>query len=235
METIKDIVLVIISLGVVSTILGMLFKLSNKIGKFEGNIEKINDNIADIKSNVKTLPCDKHEELINLKISTLPCDRHEEAMDIRIKALPCNKHTDLFSQIKEDLSVIRTLIVNKNPVYSSLFSEKHSPRALNPLGLKYYKEINGDEFLEKNLDLFMSKIENRSPKTALDVEVAACDVLIESINLDLFNEIKNWLYSSPEETLEDGSKLSLSIGDVCYILSLPLRDKYLSLHSDILP
>ena len=114
---------------------------------------------------------------------------------------------------------------------------KHSPRQLNEKGLELYESINGEKFLNDNYDLFDVIISEKKPKTALDVEASSLEALIMSLNLDIFNPIKNWVYNSASVKLkkDNGEEYdySLTINDVCFILSLPLRNKYLYRHPDI--
>ena len=69
------------------------------------------------------------------------------------------------------------------------------------------------------------------PKTELDVENAsnfACSAFTDN---DIFNNIKDFVYNAPYLNIvdENGENKSydITLGDVCYILSLPLRDMYL--------
>ena len=173
------------------------------------------------------------------KMNTLQCENHSTEIN-KIKnqeILPCKEHLQQYYDIKEDLARIQMYLAMKNPKTINAFSMKHSPRQLNEKGLELYESINGEKFLNDNYDLFDVIISEKKPKTALDVEASSLEALIMSLNLDIFNPIKNWVYNSASVKLkkDNGEEYdySLTINDVCFILSLPLRNKYLYRHPDI--
>mgnify|MGYP007122058034 CR=1 FL=1 len=47
---------------------------------------------------------------------------------------------------------------------------------------------------------------------------------------DSFNTLKDYVYNAPAIDMPDGEKYELGLGDVCYILSIPLRDMYLEMN-----
>lgn len=162
------------------------------------------------------------------------------------KMLPCatnekniEKHNDFVEQIRNDINDIKscindvqTYLISKNSDAAPIFSRKNSPRQLNELGKKVYEEIKGEEFLEENKELFISSIANRNPLTDLDVEEYALSVLIENTNKPLFNGLKTWVYNSPSiqiPTDKDGGtkEYTITMNDICFILSIPLRDMYI--------
>ncbi len=154
----------------------------------------------------------------------------------KVAELPCAVRGEQYNQIKEDLLQIKMFLMAKNPKTATMFSVKMSPRKLNEEGLKLLEEIHGDEFLAANSALFINAIQAKNPQTALDVEVSAHDVLIESLNSEIFNELKYWVYNSPTRQININGKVedySVTLGDICFVLSLPLRDKYLVLHPEI--
>lgn len=154
----------------------------------------------------------------------------------KVSELPCDRHEDSFRKIMDELSIIRTYIVTKNPRSASLFSEKNSPRILNAAGVKLYKDISGEDFLKRHEQELLRMIEGKCPKTALDVEIAANEVLIENLDSDMFNGLKLWVYNSPSRKLSINGETrdyNITMNDVCFILSLPLRDMYLEKHSEI--
>ncbi|MBO7287410.1 MAG: hypothetical protein J6U85_04185 [Bacteroidales bacterium] len=199
-----------------------------------------------VEDTIKELPCEKHDDLYHRIVET------EEA----VKELPCSKHDDLYhriveteevvkelprlrydiNEIKQELVAIRTYLTVKDTDVENVFSRKHSPRELNEAGEKLYADIKGEEFLDKNKDILIQGIDNRTPKTALDVEESALEVIVSLIDNDMFIGMKNWVYnSSPRKLIVDGVEkdYSISMNDVCFVLSLPLRNMYLDLHPEL--
>lgn len=118
----------------------------------------------------------------------------------------------------------------KNPKSAISFSTKASPRKLNAEGEKLFEDIKGREFLDTNADFLLNCIKDKTPKTPLDVETVAVEVLVENLNNDMFNDVKNWVYNSPMRKIEISGELQdyeVTMNDVCFVLSLPLRDMYL--------
>ena len=143
----------------------------------------------------------------------------------------------MFASIKEDLAVIRTYLTTKYPTAAPVFSQKMSPRSLNDAGKKLLEDIGGAAFLSENKNVLVACIDERKPKTALDVEEAALLVLYDHLDDDMFNGMKKWVYNSPSRKLMiDGKErdYTVTMNDVCFVLSLPLRDMYLELYPELL-
>ena len=123
---------------------------------------------------------------------------------------------------------IYTFLGQKYPKHGLVFSQKQSPRVLNKLGKKIFDEIEGQKFLDENKDLLFEKIDESEPQTRLDVEILALQTLTILSSDSVFNKFKDYVYEAPAIDLEDGKKYELAISDICFILSIPLRDMYIS-------
>ena len=157
--------------------------------------------------------------------------------ETKVDNLPCSKHDEMFDKINEKLNVIRTALTIGNPMLANYLSQKNSPRELSEDGKKLFTDIKGEEFLHKNKDILIKGIEDNNPKTPLDVEELSFKVLLHLIDDDMYIGMKNWVYnSSPRKILVDGIEKSYDITmlDVCFVLSLPLRNMYLELHKELL-
>lgn len=141
-------------------------------------------------------------------------------------------------EVKSDLTAIKSFLVQKYPKSSSFMTIKKSPRTLNDLGNKIFEQTKGKEFLENNKDFLFAHIDEFHPKTALDVENATNYVCAAYTDNDIFNEIKLYVYNAPSLIVKNrkGEDVTydLTLGDVCYVLSIPLRDMYLQEHPEIL-
>lgn len=165
-------------------------------------------------------------------------------IDKRTCNAKCELHDDDISLLKQDLKDIKTdivaiksLLVIKHKNAADVFSMKNSPRKLNENGERLFSDIEGYKFLVSNKSFFFSKIDELSPKTALDVENAANIVCTSNTDNEIFNGLKNFVYNSPTYTLKDAEGkdrlYDISMSDICFVLSLPLRDMYLSEHTEI--
>lgn len=115
----------------------------------------------------------------------------------------------------------------------NIFSDKFSPRRLNALGQKLFFDMNGTAFISSNKAKLFSAIDEMAPKTALDVEFSALAAVTGTINDNIFNPIKRFIYNCPLQVQESGEKVEITIDDACFILSIPLRDAYLDLHPEL--
>ena len=156
----------------------------------------------------------------------VPTEEKTNDHEKRINDLPCAKHN-------EEISSIRSYLLAKYPKAFGEFAQKNSPRELNEEGKRLFADIDGMAFLENNGTKLMTYIEQQKPKTQLDVEQLSLGVLYRYLNDDMFNAIKKWVYFSPTRKLMiDGQEKDyvVTLGDVCFVLSIPLRDLYLEFH-----
>lgn len=173
-------------------------------------------------------------------VDTLPCSHH----DLRLNAhdSKISESNALIGEVKGQIDLLVKLATTSRTkpliLAETDYSEKHSPRKLNKNGEILYSDIEGEKFLDSNYAFFSEEISKLSPKTALDVENFALAVLRASLNLDIFIPLKSWVYNEPTRIIErpDGEKVTtdVSMDDVLFILSLPLRDKYLLHHPEII-
>lgn len=171
---------------------------------------------------------------------TLPCSHH----DLRLNAqdTKISETSALMGEMKGKLDLLVKLATASRTkpliIAETEYSEKHSPRRLNKNGIKLYFDINGAEFIDKNSEYFFKEIDKLAPKTALDVENFALAVLRASSDLDIFIPLKSWVYNEPTREIENRNgehvKTEVRMDDVFFILSLPLRDKYLEKHPEII-
>ena len=206
MSALEIIFSMIASIGV---ILGGMWLMLQK----SFNLGEKNNKLSEIDNRTSKAQCELHDRDINLVKQDL-------------------------KDIKEDIVAIKSILVMKHKNVSDIFSIKNSPRKLNANGIRLFEDIRGKEFLEENKAFFFSKIDELKPKTALDVENAAN--LVCSVNTDneIFNGMKNFVYNSPTYMLKDtegnDKPYDISLPDVCFVLSIPLRDMYLEEHKGIL-
>lgn len=155
----------------------------------------------------------------------------------KIDDLPCKAREEQYHKIMDKLETISLALVAIKPSTLNALTVKKSPRQLNDYGKLLFDDCNGLQFLEDNKTFLLGEIEKRQPKTALDVETLANEILMLNLNLDIFNKLKNWVYNSPTRKLknQEGEEVDhiVSMGDICIVLSLPLRDMYLAAHPDL--
>lgn len=198
-------------IAAVATILGgvwWIVRQAQKLAINDYRLNKVESDVSTLKSDVSTLKTDV--SILKNDVSLLKTD---------------------LAEVKADISGIKSVLIKKFPNAAEVFSMKKSPRVLNELGEKVFAQINGQKFLTENKEFFFSKIDERKPKTALDVETDANIVCSSYTDNDIFNDIKDFVYNAPSIMIptDDGKekRYDITLGDVCFILSIPLRDMYL--------
>ena len=149
-----------------------------------------------------------------------------------------DSHDISIRKLQMEMLEVRTFIKTKFLTSQTVLSEKKSPAQLNEFGRKLFADMGGSDFLSKNGIYLLQKMEEKNPKTAFDVESTAHEVLILATNEEMFNKIKNKVYNYPYMDIlkRDGEmvKYEVSLADVCFVLSLSLRDMYLKAHPEVL-
>lgn len=148
-------------------------------------------------------------------------EKNLDEMKDAITKLPCGMH-------HEDITKIKTILVEKYPKSYNVFSIKSSPRHLNDLGEKLYSKINGESFIIENKKVLFDYITNTRPLVALDVEQAANEACRSLLRTPAFNRLKDFVYNEPSWELQDGTKYDISVNDLCFVIGIKLRDKYLA-------
>ena len=154
----------------------------------------------------------------------------------RINKLPCPNQQTRYELITQQLSTIITYLQVKDSKAAAIFSQKASPRKLNEEGIALFNDCGGQEFLDENKDELIESIAAKDPATALDVESIALVVLIARLESDIFNKLKQWVYNSPSRKINvhgEEKEYTVSMSDICFVISIPLRDLYLDMHPDI--
>lgn len=173
-------------------------------------------------------------------IDSLPCSRHNIRLDSNERQIADTRA--LLSKIEGQLELLVQSTIDKGTQKirrksGATFSAKHSPRTLNENGQNLLRNCGGIQFLESNMPFFISKIEQLQPKTALDVEDMALAVLQANTNDDMFIPIKNWIYKAPAQEIKspEGNvlKQEIDMDDILFVMSLPIRDRFLEQHPQI--
>lgn len=181
---------------------------------------------------------EKQEEKFNNLQKTLNREfRKSMALNIKSFRRRTDTQAKQIASIQSDIKDLIKVLGDKDPELYKLFAMKKSPLNLTPTGLEVFDIVKGQQFIDENKDLLMKKLEERQPRTALDVEIGARLVCLDLLSEPIFDRIKNIVYNHPalKITTDEGKMIdyAFSISDVCYILSFPIRDLYLDLHPEL--
>lgn len=118
-------------------------------------------------------------------------------------------------------------------------TRKPTPYRITPIGEIVFETSGAKKSMENHSDFLMLELEKIDPKTAYDIENSALTVLIQNLGHELFNEVKKYLYNAPEmldvvdPTSNETIKVRLSMQGILKVMSIHLRDEYLSKHTEI--
>ena len=130
----------------------------------------------------------------------------------------CAKLETRLSKIETVLDRICHYLAAKEGLSTDFFSA-NSPMMLNDLA---------KDFANDQSEVLIAELENRAPKTKLDVQQTAVLVVFDSTVSDKFNRIKDFIYQNP---IYEGEKIELTT--LVNIIALYLRDKYLEKHPEL--
>ena len=128
------------------------------------------------------------------------------------------------------LMSICSFLDNKFPKNKINSYMKKSPRQLTEIGEKMLDMVNGRQFLNDNKKQLFKIIDRYHPKTKLDVQNTSMTALLYYTTTDAFNNIKDIIYDMPEMETDEG-KYEVTLNDICFVMSLPLRDMYITEHN----
>lgn len=176
------------------------------------------------------------------EIESLPCKDHHQSIEEHRNDI--KQFISDISEIKGSLSLLLQMQTARPPKsYTPRkfddFSRKKSPRQLNENGTALFNEVGGQKFIESNKDFLFKAIDIFSPKTAYDVEMSSLSALRMNQNNGIFDGLKNWVYFAPSRTITDDEgntkQVDVSLDDILFVISLPLRDAYLLEHPELVP
>lgn len=171
-----------------------------------------------------------------------------QGVEKKINDLPCNDHSEHIknisniqqkvNSINEIVMVIGKWIMKTDNDMIDELAQKASPYTLTPVGKELLKISHGQEIISRNLSVLIDKIDEKEPKTALDVEDFAAGVLLENLSDEMFNDLKNYVYYEPETVkitdpeTNEVVDIKISIPTLLHIMSIYLRDEYIKRRKD---
>jgi len=164
---------------------------------------------------------------IEHKINNVPCNSE------RGNCENINLMFNTLNTMAEDIKGIRYYIIRRDSVGIDELSKKCCPFQLTDVGWLLLEDSGGKKCIDDNIIFFFDEIKKMQPKVELDVENCSLSILSETINKDIFNEIKNFIFHapSPYTKYRNGEELSIkspiTTNSVLYVMSIYLRDKFL--------
>lgn len=130
-------------------------------------------------------------------------------------------------KINSTLDRISRYIITKDSLDPAFFST-NSPVELNALANELLEKSGGTAFVDNTLDFLVSKIEERNPKSILDIQQLAVSVIFDLVDTEAFSKIKDFVYQNPKYKSQD-----VDIPVIINIIALHLRNKYFEKHPEL--
>lgn len=131
-------------------------------------------------------------------------------------------------KIDSGLNTLNKILLEKNVISQSCYSNGNSPRIINEQGKDVYTVSGGESLMSNIKDSLLEELEKRNPSTALDAERSALEVMLSKMEEPEFNEIQRFAYNNPNYK---GTPLTYI--DILFVMSLVLRDAYLKKYPNI--
>lgn len=131
----------------------------------------------------------------------------------KVDELPCESHRDLLREFSEKYDRLYDTVESTNGMVVEVnkwimrfdndmidkLARKASPLKMTPLGNALFNASNAKETIDNNKDFLIKEMEKDNPVTAYDVEECALNALFRNIGHEMFNDIKHFIYYSPEK------------------------------------
>ncbi len=176
-------------------------------------------------------------EEIKDKVEKLPCDKHKD--DIRDSGQRYNELQRIVSSTNDMVVEINKWLMKFDNDMIDKLAKKASPLKMTPLGEVLFEKSSAKKTIDNNIDFLIKELEDINPQTAYDVEEEALSYLLRNMGNEIFTDIKQFLYYSPDTIqLKDpvsgeDKDVRLSMQSIIKLMSIYLRDLYLKKHPNI--
>ena len=178
----------------------------------------------------------KLEETRN-KVDSLPCDKHKDG--IRDSEQRYNELQRIVTSTNDMVVEINKWLMKFDNDMIDKLAKKASPLKMTPLGEVLFEKSSAKKTIDNNIDFLIKELEDINPQTAYDVEEEALSYLLRNMGNEIFTDIKQFLYYSPDTIqLKDpvsgeDKDVRLSMQSIIKLMSIYLRDLYLKKHPNI--
>ena len=101
-------------------------------------------------------------------------------------------------------------------------------------GRRLFVESHAKDALDKMKADLLERIKQSAPRTEYDVDQIAVEVLLKSLFREEFDEVKRYVYYSPDRIeTPDGKSVRFDMFAILRLMAIALRDMYLEAHPDM--
>jgi hypothetical protein len=134
----------------------------------------------------------------------------------------------LLAKIDAGLSSLNDTLLEKSIIDKSCYSRDRSPRTVNELGEKLFKESGADAVYLSMKEELAQELALKPIKSLLQLQTESLNVMLAHRDDSAFLPLQNFVYQHP--TYND---TPLAYTDVLFVMALKLRDFYLTKHPNL--
>ena len=121
----------------------------------------------------------------------------------------------ILTDIKTGFATLNQVLLEKQVISKSCFSNANSPRIINELGKRLYEQSGAKKVYEDIKPSLIADLENKKFESLLELEQGCLNLMLQKRNDQKFKGIQNFAFEHPN--FEDKS---LTYTDILFILSL---------------
>lgn len=131
------------------------------------------------------------------------------------------------NKIDKGFTTLNQILIEKNVISESCYSDENSPRIVNKLGLKLFSESGAEKLFYEIKDELLLELERKEFDSLLELERSSVEVLMDKMNDVRFKNVQNFAFEHPTFNSHP-----LRYTDILFMMSLELRDLYREKHGN---
>lgn len=128
---------------------------------------------------------------------------------------------EMLFRVDKGFTILNQILLEKNVISKSCYSDENSPRVINQLGLKLYSESGAEKLFHSIKNELLLDLEKKEFDSLLELERSSLDVLMDKMNDIEFKDVQNFAFEHPTF---NGHPLTYT--DILFMMSLKLREAY---------
>jgi hypothetical protein len=133
----------------------------------------------------------------------------------------------LLAKIDSGLKTLNTILLDKNVINQSCYSNGNSPRVINAIGNDLLTDSGSLPLYESIKDEFLGLLEAKKFESLLELERESLNVFLTRMDDPRFVPLQNYVFQHPTF-----KTTPLTYTDILFLLGLKLRDLYLENHPE---
>jgi hypothetical protein len=134
----------------------------------------------------------------------------------------------LLEKIDTGLAALNDALLGKSIIDKSYYSRDHSPRNVNELGEQLFKESGAETAFASIKDSLTEELSLKQINSLLQLQMGSLNVMLAHRDDPLLKPLLDFAYEHPTY-----HNTPLDYTDILFVVSLKLRDYYISKHPEL--